>query len=144
MKPEHIPQGECRMARAGAAEASALSTHGVSIPMAFTAIALCFASNVSAHRGGLNAEGCHHDRKRGSYHCHRGGGASSRSGAAPTHRLAPSWIAPARISRDPGVFANCAEARAAGAAPVRRGEPGYGPHLDRDNDGVACEPYRGR
>ncbi|HDS1139489.1 TPA: excalibur calcium-binding domain-containing protein [Stenotrophomonas maltophilia] len=23
-------------------------------------------------------------------------------------------------------------------------DPGYGPHLDRDNDGVGCEPYRGR
>ncbi|MEN0030923.1 MAG: excalibur calcium-binding domain-containing protein, partial [Pseudomonadota bacterium] len=30
-------------------------------------------------------------------------------------------------------------ARAAGAAPVRRGDPGYGPHLDRDNDGIGCE-----
>ncbi|WP_369010294.1 excalibur calcium-binding domain-containing protein, partial [Salmonella enterica] len=36
------------------------------------------------------------------------------------------------------------EARAAGAAPVRAGEPGYGPHLDRDGDGIGCEPYRGR
>lgn len=35
-------------------------------------------------------------------------------------------------------------ARAAGAAPIRIGEPGYGPHLDRDGDGIACEPYRGR
>ncbi|MBX3665391.1 MAG: excalibur calcium-binding domain-containing protein [Burkholderiales bacterium] len=41
-------------------------------------------------------------------------------------------------------FRNCSEARAAGAAPIRRGEPGYAPHLDRDGDGVACEPYRGR
>jgi len=38
-----------------------------------------------------------------------------------------------------GAFANCAAARAAGAAPVRRGESGYGPHLDRDNDGIGCE-----
>ncbi|MBB1045197.1 excalibur calcium-binding domain-containing protein, partial [Dietzia sp. DQ11-44] len=30
-------------------------------------------------------------------------------------------------------------ARAAGAAPLMRGEPGYAPKLDRDNDGVACE-----
>ena len=37
------------------------------------------------------------------------------------------------------VFRNCAAAHAAGAAPVRRGEPGYGPHLDRDNDGIGCE-----
>ncbi|QGQ20800.1 YHYH domain-containing protein [Cellulomonas sp. JZ18] len=36
-------------------------------------------------------------------------------------------------------FRNCDAARAAGAAPVRRGEPGYGPHLDRDDDGVGCE-----
>ena len=43
-----------------------------------------------------------------------------------------------------GAFRNCDAARAAGAAPIRRGEPGYGPHLDRDGDGVACEPYRGR
>ncbi len=24
-----------------------------------------------AHGGGLNAEGCHHNRKTGDYHCHR-------------------------------------------------------------------------
>ncbi|MGE3618893.1 MAG: excalibur calcium-binding domain-containing protein [Acidimicrobiia bacterium] len=37
------------------------------------------------------------------------------------------------------MFENCAAARAAGAAPVRAGDPGYGPHLDRDHDGVGCE-----
>ncbi|MBI4496326.1 MAG: thermonuclease family protein [Chloroflexi bacterium] len=36
-------------------------------------------------------------------------------------------------------YANCTEARAAGAAPIYRGQPGYRPGLDRDNDGVACE-----
>ena len=36
-------------------------------------------------------------------------------------------------------YANCDAARAAGAAPVRRGDPGYASHLDRDNDGVGCE-----
>jgi hypothetical protein len=41
-------------------------------------------------------------------------------------------------------YRNCDEARAAGAAPIRRGEPGYRPPLDRDDDGIACEPYRGR
>ncbi len=41
-------------------------------------------------------------------------------------------------------YRNCAAARAAGAAPVYRGDPGYAPHLDRDNDGIGCEPYRGR
>ena len=126
------------MAKVGAGEALALSSDGVSMPMALIVIELCFASNVSAHGGGLNAEGCHQDRKRGGYHCHRGGGASSRSDVVSTNRLAPWRIAPLRVQRVPGVFANCAEARAAGAAPVRRGDPGYGPHLGRD--GVACEP----
>lgn len=36
-------------------------------------------------------------------------------------------------------YANCSEARAAGAAPLLAGEPGYRSGLDRDNDGVACE-----
>jgi hypothetical protein len=36
-------------------------------------------------------------------------------------------------------YANCTEARAAGAAPIHRGEPGYASHLDRDGDGVGCD-----
>jgi len=36
-------------------------------------------------------------------------------------------------------FENCDAARAAGAAPVRRGDPGYGRHLDADGDGSGCE-----
>ncbi|WP_312597785.1 excalibur calcium-binding domain-containing protein [Brevundimonas sp.] len=36
-------------------------------------------------------------------------------------------------------YANCSAARAAGAAPITRGEPGYARKLDRDGDGVACE-----
>lgn len=36
-------------------------------------------------------------------------------------------------------FANCSAARAAGAAPIHAGEPGYRRKLDRDGDGIACE-----
>ncbi|WP_248447784.1 excalibur calcium-binding domain-containing protein [Sinorhizobium meliloti] len=36
-------------------------------------------------------------------------------------------------------YKNCAAARAAGAAPILAGEPGYSRKLDRDGDGVACE-----
>lgn len=36
-------------------------------------------------------------------------------------------------------YKNCSEAKAAGAAPLYAGEPGYRSALDRDNDGVACE-----
>jgi hypothetical protein len=36
-------------------------------------------------------------------------------------------------------YARCAEAWAAGAAPLYRGQPGYRPGLDGDRDGIACE-----
>ena len=36
-------------------------------------------------------------------------------------------------------FKNCTAVRAAGAAPVRRGDAGYASHLDRDGNGVGCE-----
>jgi hypothetical protein len=37
------------------------------------------------------------------------------------------------------VYKNCAEVRAAGKAPLYRGDPGYTEALDRNGDGVACE-----
>lgn len=83
---------------------------------------------VQAHGGGLNAAGCHTNRKTGDYHCHR---ALAAVPEARGLRAAPA--SPGRAWR------NCTEARMAGAAPVRRGDPGYGRHLDRDNDGVGCE-----
>ncbi len=36
-------------------------------------------------------------------------------------------------------YANCAAVRAAGAAPLYQGSPGYSRKLDRNNNGVACE-----
>ena len=81
----------------------------------------------AAHPGGLNAEGCHNNRKTGGYHCHRGASAS------------PAKALRAVSSSSEREFANCSQARAAGAAPVRTGDPGYGRHLDRDGDGVGCE-----
>jgi len=36
-------------------------------------------------------------------------------------------------------YANCAAARAAGAAPIHVGQIGYNRKLDRDRGGVACE-----
>ena len=88
------------------------------------------ASSVKAHGGGLNSEGCHNDRKNGGYHCHRG----SSAGQSKTSK----WQA-ALSSGSSTYFANCSAARAAGAAPVRAGDPGYSARLDRDGDGVGCE-----
>ncbi|MEH7456100.1 hypothetical protein CON65_13905 [Bacillus pseudomycoides] len=36
-------------------------------------------------------------------------------------------------------YKSCDEARKAGAAPIKAGEPGYAKHLDRDGDGIACD-----
>lgn len=36
-------------------------------------------------------------------------------------------------------YKTCAEVKAAGKAPIRKGDPGYSTKLDRDGDGVACE-----
>lgn len=80
-----------------------------------------------AHPGGLNAEGCHNNHKTGDYHCHRGPSAS------------PSSALQVVSTTSRREFANCSQARAAGAAPVRAGDPGYGRHLDRDGDGIGCE-----
>lgn len=38
-----------------------------------------------------------------------------------------------------GTYENCDAVRAAGADPIRRGDPGFVDHLDRDGDGFACE-----
>lgn len=36
-------------------------------------------------------------------------------------------------------YPSCAQAGTARPTPMRRGEPGYGRHLDPDGDGIACE-----
>ena len=90
------------------------------------------ATSAIATPGGLNAAGCHNDRKGGTgYHCHRSGGSSE---SVPRRSVAS-------IGGGGGgaYFANCSAARAAGAAPVRAGSPGYSRKLDRDGDGVGCE-----
>ncbi|MGO4188976.1 excalibur calcium-binding domain-containing protein [Pseudarthrobacter sp. TAF60_1] len=53
---------------------------------------------------------------------------------APAPAPAPAVKVPAAVS-----YANCAAVKAAGAAPLYAGQPGYSTSLDRDRDGVACE-----
>lgn len=38
----------------------------------FVVVLLNAAEEASAHGGGLDAYGCHNNRKAGGYHCHRG------------------------------------------------------------------------
>ncbi|UOD33575.1 YHYH domain-containing protein [Massilia violaceinigra] len=49
-----------------------------------SALFLLCAADASAHGGGLNAEGCHHNRRTGDYHCHR---------AQPSERRAMARLA---------------------------------------------------
>lgn len=40
-------------------------------------------------------------------------------------------------------YSGCNEVRAAGRAPLYKGEPGYREGMDGDGDGIACEPIPG-
>ncbi|MCU1408940.1 MAG: hypothetical protein JWM23_1020 [Microbacteriaceae bacterium] len=51
----------------------------------------------------------------------------------------PAAPAPAPAAPSSAYYENCTAVRAAGAAPIRAGDPGYSRKLDRDGDGVACE-----
>ncbi|MFE2922527.1 excalibur calcium-binding domain-containing protein [Streptomyces goshikiensis] len=51
----------------------------------------------------------------------------------------PQTPPPANDEPEPVFFKNCDAAKAAGKAPIRRGQPGYRDALDRDKDGIACD-----
>ena len=61
----------------------------------------------------------------------------SQPTATPRQTTPAPQPAPAELN-----FSNCKEARAAGYSHMRRGEPGYASHLDRDGDGIACDKHR--
>ena len=61
---------------------------------------------------------------------------------APAAPAAPVPEAPVPAAPADVYYQRCADARAAGAAPLYIGQPGYRPGLDGDGDGVACEPRR--
>lgn len=117
----------------------------IPFPALWLAIALLpTGSGALAHGGGLDARGCHHDRKHGGTHCHGGARAAPREVAqrlAAIKRSLKRGSVQARglFGAAQPAFANCREARAAGAAPIAIGSPGYARHLDRDNDGIGCE-----
>jgi hypothetical protein len=49
---------------------------------------------IAAHGGGLDANGCHHDRKNGGYHCHRGPLSGQSFGSAAEASSKPKAEAP--------------------------------------------------
>jgi micrococcal nuclease len=59
---------------------------------------------------------------------------------APAPAPEPVYAAPAPAPAQSGpYYANCTEVRAAGAAPIYPGQPGFRSSFDRDNDGIGCE-----
>ncbi|MCU1605242.1 MAG: putative secreted protein [Modestobacter sp.] len=60
----------------------------------------------------------------------------------PRTPVQPGTTIPAPVvqpAAQPVSYDNCDAARAAGAAPIAQGQPGYRPELDGDSDGLACE-----
>ena len=74
-----------------------------------------------------------------------GGNAAAVTEAAPSTEPTPVAPAPAPVEAPPApapsnvTYKNCAAVRAAGAAPIRVGEPGFSTKFDGDGDGVGCE-----
>lgn len=60
--------------------------------------------------------------------------------AAPTTPATEPTTNPAPAAPAEEVYyANCSEAKAAGAAPLHKDDPGYRERMDGDRDGIACE-----
>lgn len=70
----------------------------------------------------------------------RGVWADIEQSAAPTPTSTPAQEVSPRPEPSSNVtYSNCTEVKAAGKAPLYKGDPGYSNSLDRDGDGVACE-----
>lgn len=80
--------------------------------------ALSVASVAFAHSGGLNAEGCHFNRKTGDYHCHRAA-YSSPASSAPVQGLVGAVPHPRTDSRGYGVSPGGGSSCASEVAEVR-------------------------
>lgn len=63
-------------------------------PKAWIWLLACVAGPAFSHGGGLDADGCHTNRKTGDYHCHRGASASSTKSQGAAQVATPSPGAP--------------------------------------------------
>ena len=66
-------------------------------------------------------------------------GEGSKGGTAPEPEPESQKESDSKPEPQKEFYANCKAAKAAGAAPLYRGDPGYSEDLDRDGDGTACE-----
>src|SRR5262245_25539765 len=116
--------------------------------VAMAMVASTGAPWAEAHGGGLDANGCHHDRKAGGYHCHRGPGAaplSLRRFLSPEtpreqHRGSKAG-GPGSSDRNPvscGAKRTCGEMTSCAEARFYLEHCGLA-RLDGDKDGTPCE-----
>jgi hypothetical protein len=109
-------------------------------------VLLCSSAPAFAHGGGLNSDGCHNDRKRGTYHCHRSsytpssadvtGGAlvPSATGRTTTADTASDGFASSLTARTPATSAERASSQSVRSAQILLQALGYNPGTP---DGVA-------
>lgn len=88
------------------------------------------AVEAAAQRAAQQSQSAQYYNNSGS-----GGSTSSTSSGTNTGTYTPSTVQ----SGGSVYYPNCDAVRAAGKAPLYRGQPGYSAKLDRDKDGVACE-----
>jgi hypothetical protein len=97
---------------------------------------LAYATIAIGSSGALDAQGCHNDPVTGVHHCHRSPAEVQAGASSAVETFSSGGV---DVPQDDDVYLDCAEVRAAGAAPLRTGEVGYSKRLDPDGDGVACE-----
>ena len=59
----------------------------------------------------------------------------------PPTEAPTTTVPPTTTTTEAVYYRSCRSARAAGALPLRVGQPGYGEHLDSDRDGEACDDF---
>lgn len=71
-----------------------------------------------------------------------GGGPNAPGPSAAS--ASPMALLPEHLKPVDHHFQNCGQARAAGMTNIPMWHPSYRAAMDRDGDGLACEPYYGR
>jgi len=127
-------------ATAGVETATTYIPTSESVPAPTTTVSLEYSCSDAKWRESMGADG---DALCGSPWTPRNQSQAPAYTPTPMPEYTPpptTRYTPLPVPQQPVVsYENCAEAKAAGVAPILRGEPGYAPHLDRDKDGIACD-----
>lgn len=126
---------------------SAAPTTTLSAPTTTTEAAPVTSSSVEIEQARLDAEAkaAENAKKKAEAKAKAKARAAAKADAKRRAEAAAKKAAARRAAAKPkpkpvtAYYANCTAVRAAGAAPIYAGQPGYSRKLDRDGDGVACE-----